>query len=478
MTKKTISDKFGNITNSKALSDTTSILKISLILIITVVFFEIIAGFISNSLALITDGTHAVLDAIVTGLLLLSTILASRPRDRDHTYGHGRIETIGSLVGGLILFGIAIFFVYESLIKIAYGKSDSLILEHSNLIIISVVYTMIIDCIRIFLLKKSNKRHQSSTIKTDLLHAIGDLISTFVIIIGLTIVSIGYNFGDSIAAIVLGGFLLFLSGSFIYRNAMDLSDAISPNLVERTREIIQHTKGVLECKDIKMRKVGNELFIESLITIRADTSFEDAHDISAEVEKNLIEKLMVKKVNTTIHFEPTTNTDLPLEYTVKKAALDINGVLDVHNIIVAKIKESDKMHVSLHIQINRNANLSDAHKIANQVEDSIKYNVKDLDDVIVHLEPRFSDTSNLEKITDAKINDEIVSIILNHGYVKEIRKISLFKTNNNNLKIDVYCIFGNENETIELNHQRVSEIEKEIQKKFPNSILTIHSEPR
>src|SRR3712207_2765473 len=95
----------------------------SLVAIISVFVFEFTAGLFTNSLALITDSTHALLDAVVTAILLIAVRLALKPKDVDHTYGHGKIETIGGFIGGIALFVVAVFFIYEASIRLASSFS-------------------------------------------------------------------------------------------------------------------------------------------------------------------------------------------------------------------------------------------------------------------------------------------------------------------------------------------------------------------
>src|SRR5207245_11078176 len=76
---------------------------------------EFLLGIYSNNLALVTDSIHAILDSIVTAILLIAARWATKPPDREHTYGHGKIETMGSFIGGIIILVIACFFIYESI---------------------------------------------------------------------------------------------------------------------------------------------------------------------------------------------------------------------------------------------------------------------------------------------------------------------------------------------------------------------------
>ena len=96
----------------------TKVLQISLVAIFSAFIVELIFGLISNSLALITDSIHALLDAVVTLVLLLAARWAIKPPDAEHTYGHGKIESLGGLIGGIAIFLIACFFIYESINRI------------------------------------------------------------------------------------------------------------------------------------------------------------------------------------------------------------------------------------------------------------------------------------------------------------------------------------------------------------------------
>src|SRR3989338_9822260 len=94
----------------------TQVLKISLFAILSAFAVEMTFGLIFNSLGLITDSVHALLDSVVTVVLLLAAKWAIKPPDAEHTYGHGKIESLGGLFGGIAILLFAIFFIYESIV--------------------------------------------------------------------------------------------------------------------------------------------------------------------------------------------------------------------------------------------------------------------------------------------------------------------------------------------------------------------------
>ena len=473
-------------------------LRMSLIAIVSVFVFEFAAGLFTNSLALITDSTHALLDAVVTAILLIAVRLALKPKDVDHTYGHGKIETIGGFIGGIALFVVAVFFIYEASVRLASFSSSTTDSASAAAVIVTpgiigfaaVAYTLAVDGFRIGILGRAMKKAAakmtttgSTTLKADFYHAFTDLASTAVAFVGLWLVSTGFGQGDSIAAIVLGSFLSYLSVRFAYQNAMELTDVISPRLVRRVQQAANETEGVLRSDDIKMRRVGNEIFAEATIALPAEISFESAHDISAKVENNIAKSLSdsglrVKPRNITVHFEPVLRVDMPPELVIENAASQVSGVRGLHNVIISKIANSHSMNVSLHIQVDRSATLAEAHSIANAVEDSIKKHLAAVENITVHLEPVMPDVvGGMEPVSDSKMYDFIKTGILDSASgVKKVNRIGIYRTAENFLKIDVNCSFSSEM-SIEQIHERVSEIEKEIRRKYPGSIVTIHAEP-
>jgi cation diffusion facilitator family transporter len=467
-----------------------SALRMSLVAIVSVFVFEFIAGLFTNSLALITDSTHALLDAVVTAILIIAVRLALKPKDIDHTYGHGKIETIGGFIGGIALFVVAIFFIIEAIIRLTSSTTDSasvVVVTPGIIGFAAVAYTLAVDGFRITVLGRAMKKTAakitgSTTLKADFYHAFADLASTTVAFVGLWLVTIGFGYGDSIAAIILGSFLSYLSVRFAYQNAMELTDVISPRLVGTVQQAANETEGVLRSDDIKMRRVGNEIFVEATIALHAEISFESAHDISAKVENNIAKSLSdsglhVKPRNITVHFEPMLGVDMQPELVIESAASQVTGVRGVHNVIISKIANSHSMDASLHIQVNRSATLGEAHSIANAVEDSIKKQLTAVENITVHLEPVMPDVVGMEPIADSTMHDFIRKAILGSASgVKKVDRIGIYRTAQNILKIDVNCSFSSEM-TIEQIHERVSEIEKDIRIKYPGSIVTIHAEP-
>jgi len=444
----------------------TKVLKISLLAIFSAFLVELIFGLISNSLALITDSIHALLDSVVTIVLLLATRMAIKPPDAEHTYGHGKIESLGGLIGGIAILLIACFFIYESINRLQSPPPSIL---PGLFAIIAGLYTIGVDIFRIILLRRSIKKIGGATLKADFYHAFMDLGSTLVAIIGITFVSYGFYQGDFVAALVLGGLLSILSIKLIYRTALDLTDIISPELVKNVREITTSTEGVIETNQILMRRSGDTIFADITISLRGDTSFEKAHKISNNVERNI--KNRISNAAITIHFEPNWEK-VPLDAKILEIAASVDGVKGIHN--VSTHKTMGKTYSDLHVMVNREINLLSAHKISEIIEQKIRENIPEIIHATIHLEPFVTVPENF--YLEDKVTEEKIKIILEK--YPEIKKIGRIVSLNfeNILKIDIDCSFDREL-SIEKVHDLTSGIEHVIRAQIKNAVITIHPEP-
>ena len=444
----------------------TKVLQISLLAIFSAFLVELIFGLISNSLALITDSIHALLDSVVTIVLLLAARMAIKPADAEHTYGHGKIESLGGLIGGIAIFLIACFFIYESIHRLQSPPPNIL---PGLFAIIAGFYTIGIDIFRLILLRRSIKKIGGATLKADFYHAFMDLGSTLVAIVGIALASYGMYYGDFVAALVLGVLLAVLSIKLIYRTALDLTDIISPELVKKVREISTATQGVIDADPILMRRSGDTIFADVTISLRGDSSFDRAHKISSDVEKNI--KNEISNASVTIHFEPNWK-NVPLDAKILDLVKNVEGVKGVHNVSTHKTK--GKTYSNLHVMVDREINLLSAHKISELVEQKIQESIPEIEHATIHLEPfvKIPENFNLED----KVTEEKIKIILEK--YSEIKKIGRIISLNfeNILKIDIDCSFEKEL-SIEKVHDLTSEIEHVIRAEIKNSVITIHPEP-
>lgn len=443
----------------------TNALRLSLCIILSAFVVEILIGILSNSLALVTDSIHAVLDSVVTAILLVTARWAAKPPDREHTYGHGKIETMGSFIGGIIILIIACFFIFESISRLQEPRP---VVVPGILAVGAAVYTLCSDFARITILAKALKKTEGSALRVDFYHAFMDIGSTSVALVGIVLVMMGFYQGDFVAALILGSLLAVLSLKLIYKNAMELTDAVPESMVKTVHDIVDDTEGVMKTESVQIRRSGSDIFAEVTISLKGTASFEEAHKISANVEKNIKDNIANSKV--TVHFEPTWK-DVPIDYIINNAASSVQGVQGIHNI---SYTAKDGIFISLHVLVDRNMSLEDAHKVSDEIEVQIKKSVENVNHITVHLEPYVSIPKSIP-VEDLTIEEQVANITKEYPSVKKIGRVITFQLQDI-FKVDIDCSFDG-NLTIEEVHGIISEIEYKIKNQIKNAIVTIHPEP-
>ncbi|MEM2856097.1 MAG: cation diffusion facilitator family transporter [Candidatus Nitrosocaldaceae archaeon] len=431
---------------------------ISLCMIISVAVGEISIGIIINSIAVISDGTHALFDAIIIALLLFMLRFSVKPRDLEHTYGHGRLETIAVLIGGIILFIISVIIIME-----AIGRLFEHVTISNQIGIYVVIYALIIALFRIIVFKTTNTHSRSISI--GLYDSIADLGSSLSALIALLLVNYGINIADSIASLFLATMLLYLTTRLTYSSIMELTDAIDPILVKKTRDIIMSIEGVRECKDLRMRRVGREILVDTILTLDSNISFVKAHTISSKIEEKI--KSGINASIVMVHFEPEKYTEM--ENVIRDIAMDIAGVKNIHNIMISDTK--DGKIISMHIQVDRKLSLIKAHAISDEVEREVKNRIR-ASSVTIHIEPSIREMKEVRRIEEPNIRD-VIRDIAKEEKIK-INRLDMYEVNRI-IRIDINCSM-NDDASIEEVHEIVTKFERRIRDRF-NAIVNIHTEP-
>lgn len=459
--------------NGKKSLSKVQVLLLSLLAISSAFVIESVIGVVVNSLAIISDAVHALFDIAATFILLLTTHLSLKPPDREHTYGHGKIESIGGLVGGISLLALSGILIGESILRVVSGGARVL---PETIGFIAIFYTLCVDFFRIGVLSRATEGG-SVTVKANLYHAFSDFVSTIVALIGfgLSVILSGYSsislYSDSLASIFLGILLVYLSSKLIRNSAMDLSDAISPKLVRDIRKEILNANEVIECKELKARKVGDKVFVEATVIIPDYIGLKEAHSISSRIESGIIKSCGDCAV--TIHIEPATTT--PMKKQIESLSTNVEGVKKVHNI--SSIYVNGKLYVTLHAQVEPSLSLEEAHSKAEIIEKNVKHHIRNTENVTVHIEP-YSPTPKTfrgQSIDDEEMRKIIRQITEGYAAIVKVNRIMTYESEDKRY-INIDCLFAR-TASVDLVHDIVSDIEKEIRKKFEDTIVTIHSEP-
>jgi len=445
------------------------VLQLSFIAIASVVVIEGIVGLVTNSLAILSDATHALFDSVTTLILLVTTKLSLKPPDEEHLYGHGKIEPIGGLIGGIALIGLAAFLFYEAVTRILLIAQVGQLVRHDVIGFWAVCYTLAVDFFRIGTLW--GRGEGSVTVKASLYHALSDFASTVIALLGFGLTFIGGDDRiDATASIVLSILLVYLTIGLIRTSGSELSDAISKSVVADVRKEILSTKGVSVCKDLKARRVGIKTYVETTICVPSSMGLAEAHDVASQIEAKITR--LYGDSSVTVHIEPV-GAEKPIEKQIESLANVVEGVKGVHNL--SSVYSNGKLYITLHALVEPQLSIEEAHSIAEKIEENLRQQINDVENVTVHIEPYAPKVRREFIIENADVRKMIRQIVEAHPNIRRVNRVVTYVSEKRRY-INIDCSFD-KSVSVEAMHDTVSQVEREIKKKFREAVVTIHAEP-
>jgi len=441
------------------------VLQLSFVAIASVVLVEGMVGLATNSLAILSDAAHALFDTFTTLIMLIATKLSLKPPDEEHMYGHGKIESIGGLIGGIALISLAAFLIVEAAIRVVNMTG----ITHLAIGFWAVGYTLAVDFFRIGTLWGRVK--SSLTMKANLYHAFSDFASTLIALFGFGLTYIGfYDGADAVASIVLGSLLIYLSISLVRGSFVELTDAISVGIAKDIRKKIQETEGVVVCRELKVRRVGSKTYVETTICVRGSMGLVEAHGVGSRIESDIVKSYGDSTV--TIHIEPAGEEE-PIEKQIETLAKSVEGVRGVHNI--SNVYSRGKLYITLHAMVNPQLSLEESHKIAEKIEQNMRREMEGIENVTVHIEPYAPELHRELLVKDGQIERIIRQVVGAHPSIQRLNRVVTYMSEGRRY-IDIDCSFD-KSVSVEAIHNTVSRIEGEVKKKFREALVTIHAEP-
>jgi cation diffusion facilitator family transporter len=285
--------------------DKLRVLQLSFIAVISIVCVEGIIGILVSSLAILSDAAHAVFDAVTIAILFLTTRMSLRPPDEEHTYGHAKIESIGGMIGGLVLLVLVVVLLVEAWRRITSG---ALQIHPEPIGFVAVFYTLSVDAFRIRITSKAAASGGTSmTVRATMFDALADFTSTTIALIGFGLASLHYPSGDTFAAIAVSMFLIYLSANLLRASYRELIDTVPGDVAEKMKEEVLKVENVIRCRELKVRRIGEKYFVEITVTAPESMSLKEAHDLTAKIEQRITGAF--GECSVTIHVEPEEQED-------------------------------------------------------------------------------------------------------------------------------------------------------------------------
>lgn len=259
------------------------------------------AYLLTGSVALLSDAAESVVNVVAANITLISLLVAVRPPDEGHQYGHAKAEYVSSATeAGLIAIAGAVVIVTavnrllhpQPLTRIPLGLVLLVVATGTNL------------AVALYLLRISRARN-SVALEASAKHLLADVITSAGVFVGVGLVALtGWGPLDPIAAILVGGQILWMGGSLLRRSLGGLLDErLPPDEEARVRQVFdEHRSDIIDYHAMRTRRAGADRFIDLHLVLHRKTTVGEAHDLTDHIEEHLKEAL--PGVDVTIHVEP------------------------------------------------------------------------------------------------------------------------------------------------------------------------------
>jgi cation diffusion facilitator family transporter len=267
--------------------------------------FKLIVGVLTGSLGILSEALHSGLDLVAAVITFFSVRISDKPADKQHNYGHGKVENFSALVETVLLLITCIWIFTEAIDRLVSGNTHIEISVWSYVVVIGAI---LVDIFRSRALYKVAKKYNSQALEADALHFSTDIWSSVVVLLGLVCAHFGFYFADSFAAMLVALIVLFVSFRMGKKAVDVLLDKAPQESVEVVEKTLQSFPEIKLYHHLKVRTAGADTFIKFNIHLDPDLRLRDVHLLCDRIEQSLMAK--IKRSEIYIHVEPQDSCHL------------------------------------------------------------------------------------------------------------------------------------------------------------------------
>jgi cation diffusion facilitator family transporter len=338
----------------------------------------------TGSLGVLSEALHSSLDLIAAIITLLSVRLADQPADERHLYGHGKFENFSAFVETGLLALTALYIIYEAFARLFFRTVH---IQPSLTAILVLLVALTIDFTRARALARVAKKYTSDALEADALHFSTDVWSTLIVIVGIGLVWAGdtwhmpwLNYADALAGLAVAAVILWVGARLGKRTLDALLDVAPQGLQQEIARAVAGMDGVLDVDRVRVRRAGNRHFVDATVSVARTASLEQVHTLSDAIEKRIGE---IVPSDVMVHAEPRAPQGEHLFEAIRAAAQSM-GVA-IHDLTA--VQQDGQLFIELHLEVDENLSLREAHRQATQLEEKIRELRDGLVEVNIHIEP-------------------------------------------------------------------------------------------
>ncbi len=429
-----------------------------------------IVGTATGSLAIMTDALHSFLDLSASVITYVAVRISDKPADREHHFGHGKVESLAALAETVMLMVVCGFFVYEALDRLISGGNP----VHLNIwAFVVTVGAIIIDITRVRALTRVAKKYKSQALAADALNFSTDIMSSVVVLIGLAAVKLGVPWADSVAAMGVAVFIVSATVRMA-RQAIDVLLDRAPTDMEKTiRTIASGFPDVLRIVNLRVRSDGRTTFGALDLDIDRSLTFSRASDLKKEIRREMQRRL--PDADITLTFNPVSKESEVVADTIRFVVSTFN--LPIHHLIINQ--GEDGYFASMHVEMPGNLTLCEAHNRAEEIKQKLHEAIPNLHKAVIHSQPYEIEPQARAEAGDhiERVAEQVRAIIGEFTDVDDCHNLVLIPYRTGlALSCDVRL---DGNLTLDQIHHTAKEVEEKLRRDIVELIsVTLHLEPR
>lgn len=439
---------------------------------------KLVVGLLTGSLGLLAEAAHSALDFVAALITYFAVRFSDKPPDREHLYGHGKIENLSALVETILLLVTCVWIIYEAIERLFFKHVP---VEATSWAFLVMVISIVVDVSRSRALSRVAKKHKSQALEADALHFSTDVWSSAVVLFGLVLVRMGDWIGgeavllqkaDSVAALLVAMIVVYVSFKLGRRTVDALLDRAPVGMVAAVEQAATAVAGVLQCRDVRLREAGSHTFIDLTIAVPRGLSLENSHALGHAVE-NRIHGLW-RGADVVVHVDPVSEAHETLAERIR--AIAANRGQTVHNVVVTD--DGSRLDLELHVETHEDMNLSQAHELADQLEAALRLDIPHLAGITTHIEPAREATEATRDVTAAfmELVDAIKQAAMTTPGIVECHDV-VVRRSDGKLQLTMHCSFA-AGSTVRDVHTASSALEQRLRRDLPDlGRITIHPEP-
>lgn len=275
--------------------------RLFLTIVITLITLKIIVGAITGSISIWAQAADGALDLIAALITFFAVGYASKPADKEHPFGHGKMENIAAILQSVLMVGTAGSIIYAAIQRIVSGASIEIAEAGAAVMVVSMISSVLLRR-HLFRVVKATG---SAALEANARMLTGDIYSTSGVAVGLLVVRFtNFYIIDPILALIVASLILWMAFRVGRLSFSPLIDGSLPE--EEEREIVscimEHRTQLVNLHNIRTRQAGNHRFIDFHLMMPRNITVEEAHQLCDHLEQDIESRLPYS--NVTIHVEP------------------------------------------------------------------------------------------------------------------------------------------------------------------------------